>query len=246
MEIDQLGYIPRGLSRPITAVLSAAAVVFTVIAVVFFIRGELEEAKFFADFAKYAYVGLGIWCFFLLRTRSLSTDELLRRTSDFLTREIPRSLRMVAVREATFGQRGDLQAETLVKVRTMHVTGATDCMYEVSFATSDSKYHLYIQLNVHRLVVIYFLNSMLAPTWEEVFKNTVTGARNAGWEVSPYGVKRSDWLSPDIAYLEVACMRTLKDNFLFDLSEQLFISNDIGAMTRSMVIEHDRLGTEVT
>ncbi|WP_050477463.1 hypothetical protein [Herbaspirillum rhizosphaerae] len=241
MKIDQLKFIPKRFSKGITLFLAVSSLLFTAGTVWFFLQKDLENAKFFADFTKLLYIGLGIWIYFLLKEKAFGTKELLEQTEVFLIKEIPRALQMVSMNQVSFGDEIKyLSNETLVQTRTIYLKGNTHCFYEIAIQGSDKKYYAYVQLNVYRLVVVYFLEKDLDPIWENTFKSTMTGAKNAGWETDYGGVKKTDWFPVSMDFLEIRMLRHMKRDFLHDANEQLFISNDIGAMTRSVIIDCQR------
>ena len=134
-------------------------------------------------------------------------------------------------------------ARSRVEIR--HVRGAADATYIVQ-AFGDELL-MQLQLNVHRLVVVYrvpALDALDASSLSVRLERWRLGAEHAGWKFgwrdAPIPGDRRAALGRDL----LLCFR--RRDFLENESEQLYWRTDIVQMTRYYMIEAARCGVRLS
>src|SRR5206468_4803129 len=116
----------------------------------------------------------------------LTIADAQRRTEDFLTGQMLEALRAVEYELPSFDiepREMELAAASRARVAIRHVRGAADATYLVE-AFGDELL-MQLQLNVHRLVVVYrvpALNALDASTLAVQLERWRLGAEHAGWK----------------------------------------------------------------
>lgn len=159
-----------------------------------------------------------------------TTDDLRRRTKDFLTRHLPDSLRKVS---PDYGGRA-----RGCEVRQLGDSDVFGAAYELAAASSSLK--LWVGINVTRLIVIYWVEgneqTEAVPAADDavnalrhVFRFTFGGAENVGFAtqfepaVSPQGR----------AIVSVWSTVRAEENLLTNPAARLFWAQDLAMMTES-------------
>jgi hypothetical protein len=134
-------------------------------------------------------------------------------------------------------------ARSGVEIR--RVRGASDATYLVK--AFDDELLMQLQLNVHRLVVVYrvpALNALDAATLAVRLERWRIGAEHAGWKFG--------WRDASIAgdasrhYVETYCYAFAGTNFLEDEQQQLYWRTDIVHMTRYYMLDAARCGIRLS
>src|ERR1700750_665605 len=130
-------------------------------------------------------------------------------------------------------------ARSRVEIR--HVRGASDATYLVN-AFGDELL-MQLQLNVHRLVVVYpvpAIDARDASTLAVRLERWRIGAEHAGWK---FGWRDAPIAGdPSRRYVETYCYAFAGSDFLEDEQQQLYWRADIVQMTRYYMIEAARSG----
>ena len=178
----------------------------------------------------------------------LTIAEAQRRTEDFLTGQMLEALRAVEYELPSFDTEPreiSLCAAARGRVAIRHVRGASDGAYLVE-AFGDELL-MQLQLNVHRLVVVYrvpALDALDASTLAVQLDRWRIGAEHAGWKFG--------WRDAPIAgdpgrrYVETYCYAFAGTDFLEDELQQLYWRTDIAQMTRYYMIEAARSGIRLS
>lgn len=174
--------------------------------------------------------------------------EAQRRTEDFLTGQMLEALRAVEYVLPSFDtepREMSLTAAARGQVAIRHVRGASDATYIVE-AFGDELL-MQLQLNVHRLVVVYrvpALDALDASTLAVQLDRWRIGAEHAGW--------RFGWRDAPLAgdpahrYVETYCYAFAAPDFLENETEQLYWRTDIVQMTRYYMLEAARCGVRLS
>ena len=153
----------------------------------------------------------------------LTIAEAQRQTELFLTGQMFEALHAVEYELPSFDtearevQLADV-ARSRVEIR--HVRGASDATYLVN-AFGDELL-MQLQLNVHRLVVVYRV-----PALDALDASTIAG-------------------DPGRRYVETYCYAFAGTDFLEDEQQQLYWRTDIAQMTRYYMIEAARSGIRLS
>ena len=169
----------------------------------------------------------------------LTLAEAQRRTEDFLTGQMLEALRAVEYELPSFDTEPreiSLGAAAHGQVAIRHVRGASDATYLVE-AFGDELL-MQLQLNVHRLVVVYrvpALDALDASTLAVQLDRWRIGAEHAGWK---FGWRDAPVAGdPGRRYVETYCYAFAGPDFLEDEPQQLYWRTDIVQMTRYYMIE---------
>jgi hypothetical protein len=131
------------------------------------------------------------------------------------------------------------------RVAIRHVRGASDATYLVN-AFGDELL-MQLQLNVHRLVVVYrvpALDALDASTLAVRLERWRIGAENAGWK---FGWRDAPIAAdPGRRYVETYCYAFAASDFLENEPQQLYWRTDIVQMTRYYMIEAARSGIRLS
>ena len=178
----------------------------------------------------------------------LTIAEAQRRTEDFLTGQMLEALRAVEYELPSFDTEPreiSLGAAAHGQVAIRHVRGASDATYLVT-AFGDELL-MQLQLNVHRLVVVYrvpALDALDASTLAVRLERWRIGAEHAGWTIG-----WRDALTPEDRaerHVEIYCYAFAEPDFLADELQQLYWRTDIVQMTRYFMLEMVRFGVKLT
>ena len=174
----------------------------------------------------------------------MTIEEAQRRVSDFLTGQMVQALHAVeyeqprfAIQPAGIALNDAARAEVAVR----HVAGASDASYLVG-AFGDELL-LQVQLNVRRFVVIYRVPAVglvEADTLHPRFAMWERGATHVGWAMHWRDAAHPD--EPGQRFVEIYCYANPVPDFLTNEPEQLFWRTDIAQMTRSLMLEAQRIG----
>ena len=178
----------------------------------------------------------------------LTITEAQKRTEQFLTGQMLEALRAVEYELPSFDTEpievalADV-ARSRVEIR--HVRGACDATYLIN-AFGDELL-MQLQLNVHRLVVVYrvpALDALDASTLAVRLERWRIGAEHAGWK---FGWRDAP-ISGESArrYVETYCYAFAGADFLVDETQQLYWRTDIVQMTRYFMIEAAHSGIRLS
>src|SRR5947209_20237557 len=183
----------------------------------------------------------------------LTFAEAQRRIEGFLTGQMLEALRTVEYALPSF----DTEPPNLAiaeagraKVEIRHVRGAADATYLVG--AFGEELLMQLQLNVHRLVVVYrvpALDALDATTLSVQLERWRLGAEHAGWKfgwrdapiTGPLGAG-----DPGRRYVETYCYAFAAPDFLENEREQLYWRTDIVQMTRYYMLEAARCGLRLS
>jgi hypothetical protein len=178
----------------------------------------------------------------------LSITEAQRRSEEFLTGQMLEALRAVEYALPSFEAEPpglDLAAAARATVEIRHVRGASDATYLVE-AFGDELL-MQLQLNVHRLVVVYrvpALEALDAGTLAARLDRWRLGAEHAGWK---FGWRDAPLMrDPGRRYVETYCYAFAAADFLESDTEQLYWRTDIVQMTRYYMLEAARCGIRLS
>src|SRR3954447_8103944 len=154
----------------------------------------------------------------------LTIAEAQRRTEDFLTGQMLEALRAVEYELPSFDiepREMELAAASRARVAIRHVRGAADATYLVK-AFGDELL-MQLQLNVHRLVVVYrgpALGALDARSLAVHLEPWRIGAEHAGWK---FGWRDAP-LMGDLArrWVETYCYAFGEPDFLENEPQQLY------------------------
>ena len=178
----------------------------------------------------------------------LTIAEAQRRSEAFLTAQMLEALRAVEYELPSFDGEPpdlDLAAAARAEVAIRHVRGVADATYLVQ-AFGDELL-MQLQLNVHRLVVVYrvpALEALDAAALAARLDRWRLGAEHAGWKFG--------WRDAPLAgraglrYVETYCYAFAAPDFLENEPEQLYWRTDIVQMTRYYMLEAARCGVRLS
>ncbi|HXC88836.1 MAG TPA: hypothetical protein VNV18_01615 [Stellaceae bacterium] len=178
----------------------------------------------------------------------LTIAEAQKRTEEFLTGQMPQVLHAVEYELPSFDiepAQADLASAARSRVEIRHVRGASDATYLVH-AFGDELL-MQLQLNVHRLVVVYrvpALDALDAGTLSVRLERWRIGAEHAGWKFG--------WRDAPVAggfarrYVETYCYAFAAPDFLESEQQQLYWRTDIVQMTRYYMLEAARAGIRLS
>jgi hypothetical protein len=178
----------------------------------------------------------------------LTIIEAQRRTELFLTGHMLEALHAVEYDLPSFDTEPvdvELADVARSRVEIRHVRGASDATYLVD-AFGDELL-MQLQLNVHRLVVVYrvpALDALDASTVAVRLERWRIGAEHAGWQFGWRGAPLPG--DPGRRYVETYCYAFAAANFLEDEQQQLYWRTDIVQMTRYYMIESGRSGIRLS
>ncbi|TZG36189.1 hypothetical protein [Agrobacterium sp. B1(2019)] len=234
MTNEHILYIPRRAKIVITVL----AIFFFLlsIAVVLVLLNEKADAGVVTTgltLAQTCAAGLGVIAIVFYTRFNVNVSFLKKRTEDFLIREIPDALRIVDYKDNLFTEltRSYRPNPLVTKTRIMasYDHGNHYCQYRVLAYGVEQK--IYVQVNVKRFVVSYFLDAGPASIQHRL--TYVVGAA----EAAGYSYKYED--VHDTAHGSVSAQlrlfKTLPDDFLVNASERLFLANDFASMTRALI-----------
>ena len=179
----------------------------------------------------------------------LTITEAQRRTEEFLTGQMLDVLRVVEYELPSFDTEPvDVEIAEMARgrVEIRHVRGASDATYLVE-AFGDELL-MQLQLNVHRLVVVYrvpALDALDAGTLAVHLERWRIGAEHAGWK---FGWRDAPLAGDRLGrrWVETYCYAFAADDFLENDPQQLYWRTDIVQMTRYFMIEAARCGVHLS
>ena len=183
----------------------------------------------------------------------LTLIEAQSRTEDFLTGQMLEALRAVEYELPSFDTEPveiTLADAARGRVEIRHVRGASDATYLVQ--AFDDELLLQLQLNVHRLVVVYrvpAIGALDAITLAVHLDRWRIGAEHAGWKFGWRDAPITGRLGAgDTArrYVETYCYAFAAPDFLENEPEQLYWRTDIVQMTRYYMLEAARCGVRLS
>jgi hypothetical protein len=178
----------------------------------------------------------------------LTISEAQLRTEDFLTRQMLEALRGVEYELPSFDiepVETTLEAARRAQVEIRHVRGASDATYLVG-AFGDELL-MQLQLNVHRLVVVYrvpALGALDATSLAVHLERWRLGAEHAGWKFGWRDAPISD--QSGRRWVETYCYAFAAPDFLENEPEQLYWRTDTVQMTRYYMLEAARCGVSLS
>jgi hypothetical protein len=174
----------------------------------------------------------------------MTLEEAQRRVEEFLTRQMLDALGALEYalpRFDTEPQEVTLTEAARARVELRHVRGASDCAYIVGAFGDELLVQL--QLNVHRLVVVYRVPAQAgldAAAVEPRLQRWRIGAEHAGWTVGHRDAQSPH--DPAERWVETYCYAFAGRDFLEDPLQQLFWRTDIVQMSRALLLELQRAG----
>jgi hypothetical protein len=169
-------------------------------------------------------------------------------TELFLTGQMRDALRSVDYELPRFDDEPrdmDLSAASRAEVDIRHVHGAADATYLVR-AFGDELL-MQLQLNVHRLVVVYrvpAVDALDSATLAAHLERWRIGAEHAGWK---FGWRDAPLpQDPARRYVETYCYAFATPDFLENALQQLYWRTDIVQMTRYFMLEAARCGLRLS
>src|SRR3954470_24993583 len=178
----------------------------------------------------------------------LTIIEAQRRTELFLTGQMLEALRAVEYELPSFDTEPvdvDLADVARSRIEIRHVRGASDATYIVN--AFDDELLMQLQLNVHRLVVVYrvpALDALDASTLAVQLDRWRIGAEHAGWKFGWRDAPLGD--AAGHRYVETYCYAFAAPDFLENQTEQLYWRTDIVQMTRYYMLEAARCGVKLS
>jgi len=178
----------------------------------------------------------------------LTISEAQRRTELFLTGQMLEALRAVEYELPSFDTQlhdVDLAEVARARVEIRHVRGASDATYLIN--AFGEELLMQLQLNVHRLVVVYrvpALDALDASSLAVRLERWRIGAEHAGWKFG--------WRDAPIAgdpgrrFVETYCYAFAGTDFLEDEPQQLYWRTDIVQLTRYYMIEAAHCGIRLS
>jgi hypothetical protein len=175
----------------------------------------------------------------------LTIAEAQEQTEAFLTGQMLNALRAVEYELPSFDAEPMMELEMSAAARSQvqirHIRGASDATYLVQ--AFGEELLMQLQLNVHRLVVVYrvpALDALDAATLAVRLERWRLGAEHAGWK---FGWRDTPISGDDRrCYVETYCYAFADTNFLEDEQQQLYWRTDIVQMTRYYMLEAARCG----
>ena len=178
----------------------------------------------------------------------LTISEAQRRTELFLTGQMLEALRVVEYELPSFDTQlrdEDLAEVARARVEIRHVRGASDATYLIN--AFGEELLMQLQLNVHRLVVVYrvpALDALDARTLAVRLERWRIGAEHAGWK---FGWRDSPIAGdPGRRFVETYCYAFAGIDFLEVEPQQLYWRTDIVQMTRYYMIEAAHSGIRLS
>ena len=178
----------------------------------------------------------------------LTIAETQQRSERFLTGQMVEALQAVEYELPSFEtepREVHLSDAARSRVQIRHVRDASDATHLVN--SFGDELLMQLQLNVHRLVVVYRVpanDALDANTLAVRLERWRLGAEHAGW--------RFGWRDAPVAgdpgrrYVEIYCYAFASRDFLEDETQQLYWRTDIVQMTRYFMIEAAHSGIRLS
>src|SRR5437762_80261 len=178
----------------------------------------------------------------------LTISEAQRRTELFLTGQMLEALRAVEYELTSFDTElhdVGLAAVARARVEIRHVRGASDATFLIN--AFGEELLMQLQLNVHRLVVVYrvpALDALDANTLAVQLDRWRIGAEHAGWKFGWRDAPIGD--DAGHRYVETYCYAFATPDFLDNETDQLYWRSDLVQMTRYYMLEAARCGVRLS
>ena len=193
---------------------------------------------------QFAVTGFALALVALFSSKTVSTDELMKQTTLFLTKEMPRACKgailVGSLDESTWSTEKVIEDESQVEVKVDHVRGSPSATYSVTWRGSAIK--MRVTLNAFRFVVLYYVpktDDMAQSQVSEAIEMVTSGAETVGYS-SRLATNRE--IDGTDQFVEIYFFKTVDRDLLLDTSARLFWSQDIAVMTKSMLIQLGRHG----
>ena len=178
----------------------------------------------------------------------LTITEAQQRTELFLTGQMIEALQAVEYELPSFEtepREVQLSDAARSRVQIRHVRCASDATYLVN--SFGGELLMQLQLNVHRLVVVYrvpALDALDANTLAVRLERWRLGAEHAGWK---FGWRDAPVAGdPGRRYVETYCYAYAGRDFLEDEVQQLYWRTDVVQMTRYFMLEAAHSGIRLS
>ncbi|TAN06711.1 MAG: hypothetical protein EPN38_07580 [Rhodanobacteraceae bacterium] len=251
--LDQraLALIPRWARWTVMGFLAAATLVSAGAALwLALTHGSDTLAVALLSIFKASAIGCALWFFFLMGQRAQSRHDLLRRTSAILAQDIPDSLNLYGIPDAirTHGRVPAVDGKALaVTVDTQHAPGTVHARYIVKWPGMAGALELRVHLNVKVLSVVYVFPGTEPSQLDTALKGALSASANMDWKEEFRGLQSPAAGTGAGACTELWLRMKLSPDFLHEPTEQLFVTNDLAAMTRAIVTSWNRRpGTAAT
>jgi hypothetical protein len=172
----------------------------------------------------------------------LTLETAQQRVEEFLTRQLLEAFHATDYALPAFDaepQDTTLAEASRSKVALRHARGASDCTYLVH-GFGDALL-VQVQLNVHRLVVVYRVpatHALDVAGLEARLERWRIGAQHAGWTI---GWRDALGAQENQRFIETYCYAFAEPDFLDAPLQQLYWRTDIVQMTRYFMLEMKRL-----
>lgn len=195
-------------------------------------------------------VATALWFFFLVGQKAQSRDDLLKLTGHILEHEIPDSLAAYAridfekcrLADAGASNRGHGVAAPMgdsFRIADDHVAGTTRVNYTIArwplpdAPAGDLALRLHVHLNVRKLDIVYSFPVSDGEQADALAALLQGGSDVSGWTIDAARLEPVAGDGPRRA--SIVGRLVLKDDFLHDTTERLFVANDLAAMTQYLV-----------
>lgn len=170
---------------------------------------------------------------------------MLQATHEILTEEIPDSIRIYASRLPAWDEVAAGKASPVTELELLQIAhNGVSPFVRYRVAMFGQQMDFYAQLNVRRLVVIFYLPPNDSAVQEALDKGVCPGARQAGWSFIDYGVHESDFPGVAGCFRELAAFMDLPEGFLTNAEHRLFVTQDLAAMIRSVLLNWSRCNAQ--
>lgn len=237
MNSEHLVYIPRRAKIAIT-VLAVVIFAISVSIVVFSLltKADVGLVTTSLTLAQTCAAGLSVIALIFYTKFSVSVAFLKERTASYLVQEIPDAMRIIAYDEDGFRELTShyepKPVSSNTKIFIQYNEGNHYCQYRVLAYGIDQR--IYVQVNVKRMVVSYFLDSKAVEDAEIKLRldYVVKAAEAAGYTYKYEQVHDSADRS---VTTQLRLFRSLQDEFLMNSGERLYVANDLASMTRALI-----------
>ncbi len=246
MQPGALIHLPRTVKIVLLCTLVLGVISSLCLVAYGFVKGE-DGARYFSSgvsMFQFAVTGFALALVGLFSTKTVSADELMRQTSFFLTKELPKAYKGAilagSLDESTWSVEKFIEDESEVEVQVNHVRGSPSATYSVTWRGSTIR--MRVTLNAYRFVVLYYLlktDDISQALVAEAIEMVTSGAESVG-----YSSKIATNQEPDGArfFIEMYFFKIVESDLLLDTSARLFWSQDIAVMTKSMLLQLGRHG----
>jgi len=162
--------------------------------------------------------------------KAITSDGLRKLVDNFLMEDVRRSLLYV---DYHYEHKLSIEKATQVEIAVTHVKGTPRADYTLKHKESSRELSFYVVMNIKKYEVVYYIENHIE---EQVFDLTKSGAKQSGYDEIVDFKQACDDKGFE-KHTKMVFRRILKDGFLTDPEERLFIANDISVMTRSICNE---------